>query len=84
MNITLDQGTAQIIKRVQSSQVLGENTTAEEILASAMRVFEQIQSNLRAQIDEGIHRGLDDVKAGRTTPLPSSGSLDSFVDSILK
>lgn len=84
MNITLDQGTAQRVERFQASLPLGENQTPEQILANAMRIFEQLEHSLRTQINEGIQRGLDDVEAGRTVALPSSGSLDSFVDSILK
>ena len=82
MNRTLKTKTAQ---RAQNSSALGENQSAEEISNKTMLFFEQPEALLvRREVDEGIQRGLADIRVGRTTPLPSSGSLDSFVDSILK
>ena len=57
------------LKKTGKPQVLTVNGRAEVVVQDADAYQKLLQAVDRAEALEGIRRGLDDVKAGRTRPL---------------
>jgi PHD/YefM family antitoxin component YafN of YafNO toxin-antitoxin module len=57
------------LKRTGKPQVLTVNGRAELVVQDAQAYQKLLQAVDRAEALEGIRRGLEDVKAGRTRPL---------------
>ena len=57
------------LKKTGKPQVLTVNGRAEIVVQNAEAYQKLLEAVDRAEALEGIHRGLEDVKAGRTRPL---------------
>jgi putative addiction module CopG family antidote len=54
---------------VQSQVRSGRFSSSEEAITAAVRLLRQQQETEEACVVEGIRKGLEDVRAGRTQPL---------------